>query len=303
MGKDASAVPTEVVALDGVESEEEAHNVDRPARASCVAKHSGGKKSGTPITELEVGSSVEASVKTITSYGAFLDIGATTDALLHVSRMSDDFVSDVNEIVKVGEKVNVRIVSVDTEKGQVAVTMRSEEAEAKAAQGGGRDAGSARKDRPRRSNGDRAAQRKAMSDLAEKGFDSDKFIEGEVQNTMDFGAFVRFPITDLGEGLEGEIDGLEHISALAAGRVNAVSDVCKPGDKVMIRIKGIDSDGGKVSLSMITKEQEEAVEESLSNSSPMLSWDLRTGKKSLRHSKQTSLPSKTCQLWWTQGNK
>lgn len=251
-------VPSEVVALDGVESTEEAHNVERPARASGTAKHSGGGKSkGVALSELVVGASMEGSVKTITSYGAFLDIGASTDALLHVSRLSDDFVSDVNDLVSVGQAVTVRIVSVDTDKGQIAVTMRSEEAERQAAQGGpGRGGGGARKDRPRRSGGDREAQRKAMADLAERGFDSDKFVEGEVQTTLDFGAFVRFPITDYGEGLEGEIDGLVHISALAAGRVNDVSDVCKPGDKVMIRIKGIDPDGGKVSLSMITKEQE-----------------------------------------------
>lgn len=249
------AVPSEVVAMDGVDTEEEAHNVERPARASGTAKHTP-RSSGTPLAELQVGASMEATVKAIASYGAFLDIGASTDALCHVSRLSDDFVSDVNAIVSVGDKVQVRIINVDTEKGQVAVSMRSEEAEANAANRGGGGGGGRSKDRPRRSNGDREAQRTAMASLAEAGFDQEKFIEGEVQSTLDFGAFVRFSIADYGEGLEGEIDGLVHISALAVGRVAKVTDICKPGDKVQIRIKGLDTEGGKVSLSMISKDQE-----------------------------------------------
>ena len=43
--------------------------------------------------------------------------------------MSDDFVSNVEELVKAGDKMTVRIVSVDADKGQIAVTARSEEAE------------------------------------------------------------------------------------------------------------------------------------------------------------------------------
>lgn len=251
MSEVAEEVPAEVVAMDGVESEDEAHNVERPARASGTAKHSK-KSKGTPISELEIGSTVEGKVKTITSYGAFLDIGASTDALLHVSRLSDDFVSNVEDIIKAGDVVSVRIVNIDAEKGQVAVSMRSEEAEAKASEGrGGRT-----KDRPRRSGGDRAAQRSAMQALVDAGFDDSKFIEGEVQSTLDFGAFVRFAINDLGEGLEGEIDGLVHISALAVGRVNSVADICKPGDKVQVRVKAIDAGAGKVSLSMISEADE-----------------------------------------------
>jgi len=244
-------VPAEVEALDGVDSEEEAHNVERPARASGTSKHKN-KKKGTPLSELEVGSMVEGTVKTITSYGAFLDIGASTDALLHVSRLSDDFVSNVEDIVTAGQVVSVRIVNIDTEKKQVAVSMRSEEAEARAASGGGGRG----KDRPRRSGGDRAAQREAMKALVDNGFDTDLFVEGEVQSTLDFGAFVRFATKDFGEGLEGEIDGLVHISALAPRRVNTVNDICKPGDKVQIRIKSIDAQSGKVALSMVSAADE-----------------------------------------------
>ena len=247
-------VPAEVEAMDGIASDEEAHNAERPARASIAKKHKGGK-SGTPLSELEIGSSVEGTVKAVQPYGAFLDIGAQSDALLHVSRISDDFVSNVEDVVKTGDKITVRIVSVDSDKNQIAVTARSEEAEKAASEsrGGG---GGRRRERPRRSGGDREAQRKTLAALSEAGYDSDKFVEGEVASVLDFGAFVRFDTSQLADGLEGELDGLVHISALQAGRTSSVGDVVSVGDKVQIRVKNLDVDGGKVALSMISKEDE-----------------------------------------------
>eukprot|EP00956_Cyclotella_meneghiniana_P000350 scaffold432_cov69-Cyclotella_meneghiniana.AAC.8 len=249
-------IPVEVEALDGVANEEEAHNVERPARGSGIHKHKDGdRKQRTALTDLEIGSSVDATVKTITAYGAFLDIGAKSDALLHVSRLSDDFVSNVEDVVKQGDKVSVRIISVDTEKNQVAVSMRSEEAEARSTEGG---RPTKRRDRPQRSGGDQAAQAATMAQIVEKGFDESKFIEGEVVSTLAFGAFVRFDAAQVADGIEGEIDGLVHISALAEGRVSDVGSIVAVGDKVQIRLREVDSAAGRISLSMITKEQEEA---------------------------------------------
>ncbi|EED94698.1 predicted protein [Thalassiosira pseudonana CCMP1335] len=245
-------VPVEVEALDGVASDEEAHNVDRPARASGIHKHKEGGKQRTALADLEIGASVEATVKTITAYGAFLDIGAKSDALVHVSRLSDDFVANVEDVVKAGEKITVRIVSVDTEKNQIAVTMRSEEAEASAARP------TKRRERPQRSGADQTSQAASIKAISDKGFDDSKFIDGEVVSTLAFGAFVRFDSAQLGEGLEGEVDGLVHISALAEGRTANVSDVAAVGDKVSVRVRSVEPEAGRISLSMITKEQEEA---------------------------------------------
>lgn len=250
-------VPAEVAAMDGIESPEEAHNTDRPARDSGIKKHKKGAGKGTPLTELEIGATLDGKIKTITSYGAFVDIGAASDALLHVSRLSTDFVSNVEDVVKAGQEVQVRIVSVDTEKNQIAITMLTEEEEeaAKSQRGGG--SGGKRKDRPQRSQGDRRTQVATMNALVESGLDTDKFIEGEVVSTLDFGAFVRFDASQLAEGVTGELDGLVHISALTTGRVESVASVVSMGAKVQIRVKSIDSEGGKVSLSMITNEQEQ----------------------------------------------
>merc|ERR1719148_304313 len=252
-------IPAEVQALDGVNSEEEAHNVERPARASGIQKHhKDDKQSRTELSALEIGAEVKATVKTTTSYGAFIDIGATSDALLHISRLSDDFVSNVEDVVKKGDEITVRIVSVDTEKNQIAVTMQSPEAEAKSGEGGGSGRPQRRRERPQRSGGDQAAQAASIGALVEKGFDDTKMVEGEVVSSLDFGAFVCFDTAQMGEGFAGEVDGLVHISALMAGRVNSVSEVVSIGDKVQIRIRTVDSDAGRISLSMITKEEEEA---------------------------------------------
>ena len=253
-------VPVEVEAMDGVDSEEEAHNVERPARGSGIHKHKDDEKSSrVALKDLEIGAEVDAKVKTITAYGAFLDIGAKSDALVHVSRLSDDFVANVEDVVKQGEEIKVRIISVDTDKNQIAVTMRSAEAESKAAEGG-RPAGR-RRDRPQRSGADQAAQAATINKLAEAGVDDEKFVDGEVVSSLDFGAFVRFDTAQLGEGFEGELDGLVHISALAEGRTNAVTDVVAIGDKVKVRVRSVDSAAGRVSLSMITKDQEPAPRE------------------------------------------
>ncbi|MBI1202354.1 MAG: polyribonucleotide nucleotidyltransferase [Rhodopseudomonas sp.] len=72
-----------------------------------------------------------------------------------------------------------------------------------------------------------------------------KIYEGTVVKTMDFGAFVNF---------FGAKDGLVHISQLAANRVNKVTDVVKEGDKVKVKLLGMD-DRGKVRLSMKAVDQ------------------------------------------------
>jgi polyribonucleotide nucleotidyltransferase len=72
-----------------------------------------------------------------------------------------------------------------------------------------------------------------------------KIYEGTVVKTMDFGAFVNF---------FGAKDGLVHISQLAANRVNKVTDVVKEGDKVKVKLLGMD-ERGKVRLSMKAVDQ------------------------------------------------
>jgi len=227
--------------MDGVESTDEAHNVERPARANLKKK-----KKGKDLSEFTEGSMVKGTIKSIASYGAFVDIGASTDGLLHVSQLSAEFVSDVSDVVKEGQEVEVRIVKIDTGKGQVGLSMMTEE-----------EAAASKPSRPqnnRRQN--RRDDSAVLSALSEKGWDQTVMVEGTVVSTVDFGAFVKVDASTLNSECEGSFDGLVHISSLKVGRVGSVSDVVSPDDKVQVRCKSID--GTKVSLTMLSVEDEEA---------------------------------------------
>lgn len=236
-------VPAEVEALDGIESSDEAHNVERPAREKLQKKTKPALKS---IDEFEEGATISGKVKTITSYGAFVDIDCETDGLLHISQLSKGFVSDVKEFVEIGQEVSVRIIKLDKVKAQIGLSlMTAEEAEAdeQRKESRGQDRGGSRRD-----------DGGAVESIVEKGWDIDQFIEGTVVSTVDFGAFVKINVKDLNEEAVGELDGLVHISSLSTDRVNDVSSIVSPDQKVQVRVKAIN--GRKVSLSMISTEQE-----------------------------------------------
>ena len=56
---------------------------------------------------------LEGVVTNIVAFGAFVDVGVHQDGLVHVSQLADRYVSDPNAVVRVGQKVNVRVLSVD----------------------------------------------------------------------------------------------------------------------------------------------------------------------------------------------
>jgi uncharacterized protein len=89
------------------------------------------------ITEpkhLTEGMELEGVVTNIVAFGAFVDIGVHQDGLVHVSQLADRYVSDPNAVVRVGQKVRVRVVSVDLERNRIALTMKTGAAEPRRAQ-------------------------------------------------------------------------------------------------------------------------------------------------------------------------
>jgi ribosomal protein S1 len=71
----------------------------------------------------QVGDNVEGVVKSITDFGAFLDLGGI-DALLHVSQMAWQHVRHPSQVVQVGEKLRVRVLEVDESSGRVSVGLK-----------------------------------------------------------------------------------------------------------------------------------------------------------------------------------
>ena len=66
-------------------------------------------------------------VTNVTAFGAFVDIGVHQDGLVHISELADRFVNDPSEIVKVGQKVQTRVLSVDLKRKRIALSMKGME--------------------------------------------------------------------------------------------------------------------------------------------------------------------------------
>ncbi len=119
------------------------------------------------MAELEVGQTREAVVRSLQSFGAFVDLGGV-DGLIHISQLSWDRVKHASEVLEVGQKVKVKILKIDPQTGKIGLAFRdlSENPWANAA-----------RDFPTRSR-----------------------VKGTVTRLMEFGAFVR-----LAPGVEGLI--------------------------------------------------------------------------------------------------
>ena len=74
-------------------------------------------------SEVEVGATVHGTVRSLTDYGAFVDIGGV-DALLHVSDISRSRVSKPADVLSVGQEIEVKVLKIDTEKRRISVGMK-----------------------------------------------------------------------------------------------------------------------------------------------------------------------------------
>ncbi|RIJ34417.1 Tex family protein [Pontibacter oryzae] len=90
------------------------------------------------IKDLRAGMKLPGIITNITAFGAFVDIGVHQDGLVHVSHLSDRFVSNPHEVVKVGQKVEVTVLEVDEARKRISLSMKGDPAAAKPAGGGNR---------------------------------------------------------------------------------------------------------------------------------------------------------------------
>lgn len=77
------------------------------------------------MDDLRIGMILNGIVTNITNFGAFVDIGVHQDGLVHVSQLADKFVKDPNEIVKLNQKVTVKIIEVDKDRKRIQLSMKS----------------------------------------------------------------------------------------------------------------------------------------------------------------------------------
>jgi len=76
------------------------------------------------IEDLSAGKELPGIVTNVTNFGAFVDIGVHQDGLVHISQLADRFVKDPAEVVKVNQKVLVRVLEIDTKRSRISLSMK-----------------------------------------------------------------------------------------------------------------------------------------------------------------------------------
>ncbi|WP_259316539.1 Tex family protein [Kitasatospora xanthocidica] len=99
--------------------------LDKPGRDPRPAFRTATFKEGVDkIGDLEVGMVLEGVVTNVAAFGAFVDVGVHQDGLVHVSALSRNFVKDPREVVKPGDIVKVRVLTVDVPRKRIGLTLR-----------------------------------------------------------------------------------------------------------------------------------------------------------------------------------
>jgi len=84
-------------------------------------------KNVNSMDDLRPGMILDGLVTNITAFGAFVDIGVHQDGLIHVSQMADRYIKDPNTIVKLNQKVRVKVLEVDKERKRIQLTLKNVE--------------------------------------------------------------------------------------------------------------------------------------------------------------------------------
>ena len=74
--------------------------------------------------DLREGMLLTGTVRNVTDFGAFVDVGVKHDGLVHISEMSESFVKNPSEVVSVGDVVKVKVMEIDQERQKVKLTMK-----------------------------------------------------------------------------------------------------------------------------------------------------------------------------------
>jgi uncharacterized protein len=77
------------------------------------------------ISDLKPDMRLEGIVTNVTAFGAFVDIGVHQDGLIHISELADRFVQDPHEVVRVGQRIHVRVLDIDVPRKRIGLSARS----------------------------------------------------------------------------------------------------------------------------------------------------------------------------------
>ena len=161
------------------------------------------------LDNLAVGDRVTGYVSSLADFGAFVNIQGV-DGLVHLSELSWDHVDHPSDLVKVGQELEVEVISIDEEKRRIGLSMRR-------------------------------LQDNPWIEKAEE-IQEGQLVQGTITNITDFGAFARIENTDL--------EGLIHISELSMDRVGHPSEVVSVGETLALRVISLDMERHRIGLSL-----------------------------------------------------
>ncbi|MBP3890328.1 MAG: helix-hairpin-helix domain-containing protein, partial [Muribaculaceae bacterium] len=76
------------------------------------------------IDDLHIGQELTGKVNNITAFGVFVDLGLKENGLIHISQLSDKYITSPNEVVRMGQVLKVRVIDVDASRGRIALTLK-----------------------------------------------------------------------------------------------------------------------------------------------------------------------------------
>src|SRR5262245_7839469 len=162
-------------------------------------------------TEIKEGDIVRGVVRSVTDYGAFIDIGGV-DALLHVSDISWGRVNKPADVLTMGQDIEAQVLKITNDPGKRRISV-----------------------------GMKQLQPHPWDSAAEK-YKAGERVRGVVTRVVEFGAFVE---------LEPGVEGLVHLSEMSwAKKVRKPSDVVKPGETVEAVILGVNPNERRISLGL-----------------------------------------------------
>ncbi|MBD3231320.1 30S ribosomal protein S1 [Candidatus Dependentiae bacterium] len=161
------------------------------------------------LETINEGQVIEGTVKNITSYGVFVDIGGI-DGLLHITDMSWGRISHPSEMVKLGDKITVKVISFDKQNEKISLGLKQ-------------------------------LTENPWKDVDQK-YPVGKEVEGKVSSITDYGLFV-----EIEKGIEGLVH-ISEISWTE--RINNLSKYYTIGDNVKVKVVALDKDNRRMSLSI-----------------------------------------------------
>jgi len=159
------------------------------------------------MSDLEVGQIREGVVKNIADFGAFIDLGGI-DGLLHITDMSWNRIGHPSEILRIDEKVKVKVLNFDKEKEKIALGLKQTQ--------------------------------ENPWDVVEQRYAIGSKIKGSVVNITPYGAFVK-----LEDGIEGLVH-ISEMSWTR--RISHPSEIANPGDEIEVVVLNINKDKQEISL-------------------------------------------------------